>query len=106
MIRVVAGRSNINSENKEGNTALIYAVVFVNQLISAVADVNIVNKKEVMPLMIVARKGHVECLNELITACANGDKRDKYGKNSIDRGKEENAQRMCGRAFLKLEQIK
>ncbi|MDG0978713.1 MAG: ankyrin repeat domain-containing protein [Halieaceae bacterium] len=84
--------SEIDAQNKAGNTALHSAVLgnhpaAVRVLLHAACDVEIRNKESLTPLMLAVDTASDELIQLLLAAGANPDRRDKFGVSVVDRAK-------------------
>lgn len=76
--------SEVDAQNKAGNTALHSAVLAdhapaVQALLQAGCDVEIRNEESLTPLMLAVHHAGEDVINLLIKAGANPDRRDKFG---------------------------
>lgn len=95
----VGAKSNVNTKDKEGNTALIHAFysfyyttdhsvahpspVIVKALIAGGANVNDVNSSGQTPLMLAAQVNSLEAVKILLAAGASVEAKDKKGKTVL-----------------------
>ncbi|KAK8398591.1 hypothetical protein O3P69_004023 [Scylla paramamosain] len=89
--------SNINAQDREGNTALFYAAAggfenTVAELLKCGADPNIANKKGNSPILEAAGKRRVNCLQRLIEKNASVAIINKQGKTVLHQAAQKNAQ--------------
>ncbi len=84
--------SEVDAQNKAGNTALHSAVLAdhapaVQALLQAGCDVEIRNEESLTPLMLAVNHAGEDVINLLIEAGANPDRRDKFGVSVRERAR-------------------
>ena len=82
--------SEIDAQNKAGNTALHSAVLgnhpaTVQALLQATSDVEIRNEESLTPLMLAVDVAGEQVIQLLVAAGANPDRRDKFGVSVVER---------------------
>lgn len=90
VIRLLAPISEVNAQNKSGNTALHSAVLASNAsaveaLLQAACDIEIRNEESLTPLMLAIDTADKGVVDLLVNAGANRNRRDKFGVSVIER---------------------
>lgn len=91
-VKALIPLSEVDVQNKTGNTALHSAVLAnhlesVQALLMSGCDVEVRNEESLTPLMLAVDSADKEIINALVAAGANPNRRDKFGVSVVERAR-------------------